>query len=220
MLSPAVVVGRGRAIGAARLLVCLLAFSGVRPAAAQQDDRELAARTHYLTGEYKQALDGYVQLYAETLHPTYLRNIGRCFQRMGEADKAIDAFRDYLRKAPSLTVEQRAEIDGFIREMNDLKRSREAEKAPAAVAAAPASAPLPRATEPTARPDAGQAMIVASETPGERPGVGPAPIYKRFWFWTTVAAVVVAAGATAVILSSSSSGTPATDFGIKQANPK
>ena len=44
-------------------------------------------------------LELFAKLYAETLQPVYLRNIGRCRQKMREhPDKAIDTFRDYLAK--------------------------------------------------------------------------------------------------------------------------
>jgi hypothetical protein len=208
--------------GAARFFAGLVAafivfLAVVAPASAQQDDTELAARTHFLKGEYKQALDGYVQLYNETLHPTYLRNIGRCFQSLGEPDKAINAFRDYLRKAPSLTAEQRTEIEGFITEMKDHKRSREAEAAPAAAAAAP----LPRAPEPAAERTAGKVDMLTTKAPSEpADATRRPPVYERWWFWTAAAAVVIGAGVTAIALSTSSSGAPTTDFGVQTANPK
>jgi len=71
--------------------------------AAADDGDELKARTHFAAGEYKQALDIYARLYAETMHPTYLRNIARCHQNLGNADQAISSFREYLRKARDLT---------------------------------------------------------------------------------------------------------------------
>ena len=58
--------------------------------------RELEAREAFVTGEYRRALGLFGKLYAETLHPTYLRNVGRCHQMLGDADKAINTFREYL----------------------------------------------------------------------------------------------------------------------------
>src|SRR5690242_10745546 len=72
--------------------------------------RELKAREDFAAGRYQQALDAFAKLYAETLHPTYLRNIGRCYQNMGEPDKAITSFRDYLRKHKTITSDERAEV--------------------------------------------------------------------------------------------------------------
>jgi hypothetical protein len=89
-------------------------------------------------------LEIYVKLYAETLHPTYMRNIGRCYQSMGEPDKAIQAFREYLRKAPGLDTKQRAEVDRFIAEMEELKGQRlEAPRSPPSPGVLPAPGPTP-----------------------------------------------------------------------------
>ena len=104
---------------------------GGRRARRREKAEELKARTHFAAGEYQQALDIYARLYAETMHPTYLRNIARCHQNLGNADKAISSFREYLRKAKDLSPEQRAEIEGYIEEMEQLKRSKPARQRPA-----------------------------------------------------------------------------------------
>ena len=52
---------------------------------------EMKARESFAAGRYDQALELFAKLYAETLHPVYLRNIGRCHQKMREPQKAIDA---------------------------------------------------------------------------------------------------------------------------------
>ena len=70
-----------RAAFALLLAVHVMLAPGV---AAADDGDELKARTHFAAGEYKQALDIYARLYAETMHPTYLRNIARCHQNLGD----------------------------------------------------------------------------------------------------------------------------------------
>ena len=60
------------------------------------DQRELKAREAFAAQRYQDALDLFAKLYAETLHPIYLRNIGRCYQKLGQPVKAIDAFQEYL----------------------------------------------------------------------------------------------------------------------------
>jgi tetratricopeptide (TPR) repeat protein len=105
------------------LFVALVTAAGT--AAADEEAVEIRGRTYFAAGQYQQALDIYVKLYAETLHPTYMRNIGRCYQNMGEPDKAIQAFREYLRKAPSVDTKQRAEVEHFIAEMEEMKRQRQ-----------------------------------------------------------------------------------------------
>src|ERR1043165_8911053 len=75
--------------------------------AAPADVREMKAREAFAAGRYQEALDIYVKLYAERLHPNYLRNIGRCYQNLGEPDKAINSFREYLRKAKGVSADER-----------------------------------------------------------------------------------------------------------------
>jgi tetratricopeptide (TPR) repeat protein len=170
------------------LISCVVAARAL-PAAAAEDESaaEKQARTYFVTGEYKQALDIYARLYLETNHPTYLRNIGRCQQNLGEADKAIASFHEYLRKAKDLSADQRAEIEGYIAEMEQLKRSR-------AGAVAPPPAPEPSAA---ATPLVGPPTVVAAPAGDE----GAAPFYTRAWFWIGVAVVVAGAATTAFLVT-------------------
>src|SRR4051812_31305199 len=98
---PVVVRVSGRAVVVVSgLLAGFLALATVSvvlaPAAAiaAPDRREMKAREAFAAGRYQEALDIYVKLYAEQLHPNYLRNIGRCYQDLGQPDQAINAFRE------------------------------------------------------------------------------------------------------------------------------
>src|SRR5581483_6882886 len=133
---------------------------------------------------------------AETLHPVYLHNIGRCHQKMREPDKAIDAFRDYLAKSKNVSPDDRAMIEGYIAEMEKLRDEQAAAKnAPAAPVATVA---LP---QPARSPAASTVEINVAPAPPSPPSaslvaVAPAapeketPVYARWWFWTAVGAVV------------------------------
>src|SRR5256885_4377392 len=115
------------------LLVAALATRGAlaaSPAEAAPPRREMQAREAFAAGNYKDALNLYAKLYAETLHPTYLRNIGRCHQNLGEPEKAIASFREYLRKAKGLSAEERTEVEGFISEMEELRARNSKGEAP------------------------------------------------------------------------------------------
>ena len=125
-----------RRIGIASVVVALALTSVAAPALAV-DARELKAREEFAAGRYQEALDIFAKLYAETLHPIYLRNVGRCYQNLGDPDKAIISFRDYLRKRKTIEPDERREIEGFIAEMEELKKQRET----AATAATPATGP-------------------------------------------------------------------------------
>jgi hypothetical protein len=150
----------------------------------KKDPREMQAREAYAAGSYKEALDIYTKLYAEKLHPTYLRNIGRCYQNLREPDRAISSFREYLRKAKDMPADERAEVEGYIKEMEDLQR----QNAAAAEAARPVPQPLP--VTPPVTPVAQPQPAIFMQQPAPEPE--PTPLYKRGWFWGVVAGVVVA----------------------------
>jgi len=191
-------------------VLCALVFS-TGAMAAGEEGAEMKARTHFAAGEYKEALEIYARLYAETMHPTYLRNIARCHQNLGNPDKAISSFREYLRKSKNLSADQRAEIEGYIAEMEQLKKSKAAEQStPAAERAAPPAAaeraPLPPAPPPSEPPPAvvGPPTVVA--TPRADGGDGGA-FYTRAWFWIGVGALAAGAVTAAVLLSADHSPT-------------
>jgi len=165
------------------LILAAVTFGGLAHAAPPR--KELQARQEFAAGRYANALEIFAQLYAETLHPTYLRNIGRCHQELGDPDKAITSFRQYLAKAKDVKPSERQEVEGFIRDMEELKRKRAAAAAPPPPTAPPVSLAA-RNTEPP--PPA----IVAR--PPEPPPES-APVYGRWWFWALVGGAVVAGGA-------------------------
>jgi len=90
--------------------------------ARAEDRREIEGRTLFAKGEYERALDIYASLFAEKNDPVYLRNVGRCYQKLKRPDKSIDAFREYLRRA-HVRAAEREEVNGFIKEMQDLQAS-------------------------------------------------------------------------------------------------
>src|SRR4051794_26393294 len=90
-------------------------------AASQQDEREVQGRALFARGDYQAALDIYVTLFAEKGDAVYLRNIGRCYQKLEQPDKAINSFREYLRRGHVKPAE-RSEVEGFIGEMEQLRK--------------------------------------------------------------------------------------------------
>jgi tetratricopeptide (TPR) repeat protein len=144
---------------ALRLLCLGFALATALPAAApaqpaargSTEELEAEALTHFAAGRYAEALELYAKLYSRTLHLTYLRNVARCHQFLGHADKAIASFREYLRRGRDLSAAQRAEVEGFIHEMEELEKR---------------SAPVP-APAPTRRPP--PALPVISTAPALEP---------------------------------------------------
>jgi hypothetical protein len=174
-------------------LVAVLALAAVaRPVAAEVDRREMKAREDFGAGRYQDALDIFVKLYAEKLHPNYLRNIGRCYQNLGDPDKAISSFREYLRKAKNVTPDERSEVEGYIKEMEDLKKQREQ----AATAPPPPPVqPLPSAVTPSPVTDAAPSprppSLTLNNPPPPPPQEESRPVYTKWWFWTIIGVVVV-----------------------------
>jgi tetratricopeptide (TPR) repeat protein len=179
------------------LALGLVAAPSVRAVAAP-DAREIQAREDFAAGRYQQAAEIFARLYAETLHPNYLRNIGRCYQNLGDADRAITSFRDYLRKAKSLSADERTEIEGYIKEMQELKRSREGgaakppaeDASPARTGAPAAAAPPPAPKAPPPPPAETKIDLTAKAPPPVSPVDESPPIYERWWFWAAVVGVV------------------------------
>ena len=66
------------------VLGVLLLATGLDGAARadQARDEELKARKAFGSGDFKGALDIYTDLFARNPHPTYMRNIGRCYQKL------------------------------------------------------------------------------------------------------------------------------------------
>jgi tetratricopeptide (TPR) repeat protein len=184
---------------AAAVLGPVLSYPTAAAAAGKRTDkREIEARQAFAAGRYQQALDLYAELYAEKVHPTYLRNVGRCYQNLKQPDKAINAFRDYLRQAKDLPPNERAEVEAYIIEMETMKKQQDAEQEAAARAAAQQAAAQQAAAQQEAeRAAAAQAAAAQAEQltsqPAPLPAPEPTPFYKKGWFWGVVG-VVVAAG--------------------------
>jgi tetratricopeptide (TPR) repeat protein len=178
-------------IGLASVVVTL-ALTFVAAPAVAVDARELKAREEFAAGRYQDALDIFAKLYAETLHPIYLRNVGRCYQNLGDPDRAIISFRDYLRKHKTIEPHERSEVEGFIAEMEELKKQRAVAAAPATAPPRPASTitPLVVAPQPATR-GAPEALVTVPAGPSSEPS---SPVYARWWFWTIIAAAAVGAG--------------------------
>jgi hypothetical protein len=173
------------------------------------DQHEVEGRALFARGEYQGALDIYVNLFAEKGDPIYLRNIGRCYQKLEQPDKAINSFNEYLRRG-HVKASERSEVEGFIQEMEQLRKRQQetaATQPPADNAhgaahgldSPPAAMAPPAATEPAAPATSTEApgTVLTQQAPAEPATDSGSSITGRWWFWTAVA-VVVAGGAVGV----------------------
>ncbi len=167
--------------------------SGRALPAAKTDPRELEAREAFAAGDHRKALELFAKLYAETLHPNYLRNIGRCYQYLNDPEKSINSFRDYLRKAKDLKVDDRTEVDGYITEMEALALKRERAVArPTVKDPGPAAAPPNTAHAPPPAPILMQTPVAAA----------PPPLRTTAnWVWIGLGVVVAGTAATVLGLT-------------------
>jgi hypothetical protein len=180
-----------------------LAAPAAHAARGGDGGQEMKAREAFAAGRYEDALDLFAKLYAQTLHPVYLRNIARCYQKLRQPEKAIDKFREYVAKDKKLGAEERNEVEGYIKEMEALRdeQARPANPATPPFATppvAPANPPPPppaNLQQPSPNASSAATLIAQPPPPGE------APIYKKWWFWTGVGAVVAGGVVAAVLLS-------------------
>ena len=106
------------------------AAPGAASKPASKKDRERRAESAFISGRYQEAAELLNGLYVEFHNPVYLRNLGRCHQRLKDPDRAIAAFEEYLHQAKNIPAAERDEVTGFIKEMEALKREKEAAAAP------------------------------------------------------------------------------------------
>jgi len=151
--------------------IAILLLLGAAAKAPKTDPREQTARAFFAAGKYQEAIDIYSQLFAQYVHPMYIYNIGRCYQNMGAPDKALTSFREYLRKERNVTPTLKREIDGYIKEMEELKQQQQAltdklgaVAAPAAVTAVETSAP-PAVAKPATVPEPVPAVAEEAKSP-------------------------------------------------------
>ena len=129
------------------------------------------AMRFYKEGNYEDAAMLFVRLsiaYPDML--VFVRNLGACYYYMRRYEPALSNLRDYLHRKTDIAADDRAEVSGWIGEM---ERMRDQANAPTAVAAAPAPAPV---VAPVPPPVPVPSAPVPVPTPTPSPGVPtPAP---------------------------------------------
>ncbi|MBN2575787.1 MAG: tetratricopeptide repeat protein [Deltaproteobacteria bacterium] len=146
-------------------------------------------------GQYDEALAEYETAYRLVPDPALLYNIGQAHRLAGNADKAIIAYKSYLRTAPA-DAPNREQVQRHLEQLEAVTWT----PGPAPKATA-ASVPAAKNLAPRAEPPAFPAIdLSAMASPASEPPAS-APIYKRWWFWTAAGAVVIGGVTTAILLS-------------------
>jgi hypothetical protein len=224
---------RGVAIALALVMLAGLA----RPALAADEAepaqahlRRSAAATNL--GHYADAAKEYEAAYLWTSAPNLLVDVGRTWQLAGDQQKALTAFRSYVRVAPD--GEHRAFCEAKIRELEGqptgpaapvpgptapaMAPSMMAYPAPGAVPPLPAPAPMAPVPPPLyAAPPRPPVATTIATCPPPVPVATESPVYHRWPFWIVLGTVVIAGTAVAIWYTRDRDlAMPTTTFGTKQ----
>ena len=72
-------------------------------------------RERYADGQFNEAADHFIKAYDLTHAPELLYNLARCYEHLGEKERAADQYEMYLRMSPD--AEDRAEVEKKIEEL-------------------------------------------------------------------------------------------------------
>ena len=181
------------------LAAILFGVTSVR--ADGQSDRKkaeahfIAANALYEAGSYEEALREFLAGYEVSPLPDFLLNAGQCYRKLGQLDKAVDMFNDYLASA-STDDPWRPKVHKLIAEI----RAKQDEELVRGASPAP-TAPVPAPPQSTAAPPA---MAPSSVSPGPTARSRSAtprstaarrePVVRRKWFWGALAGGAVVVG--------------------------
>ena len=172
-----------------RLVVALLLMFLATNVAYANDPATRAAKRFYDRGEklfalgkFDEALEEYQKAYDAKPLPDFLFNIGQCHRNLGDYDAAIFSFKKYLKLEPD--ADNREQVEEYI---TDLEAEQEKDNSKRLDL-------LPRKKRTSAADQEA------------------APVYKKWWFWTTIAVVGAGAGV-GIYAATRTSGPPMTDAG-------
>lgn len=168
-------------IALAILLTCLTAGrAAAQDPAVKEQARALNDRgtAEYRLGYYDKAANLYEEAYRLLPDPALLYNVGQAYRMAGQRDKALNAYKSYLRTSTPDAPNR------------DLARKR-VEELEAAVAVPARTVNLQPADMPM-----GPSLVAV-------PPAGPANDQpkRRWWLWGAVGALVVGGVATAIVLA-------------------
>jgi tetratricopeptide (TPR) repeat protein len=191
----------GLVIGAALAVAGSAAGDEVSAQARALYERGMA---HFQLAEYDDAIQKWQEGFRLKPVPEFLYNIGQAYRLSNRPEKAVQAYKAYLRMAPE--APNRAEVD---RHVAALQAAIDQQRRTATATPTPPREPKSVAPEtaPATSGPATERPSPAATASGEAAGnqltatapARPKPITKRAWFWGVVAGgAVVVAGAVVV----------------------
>jgi tetratricopeptide (TPR) repeat protein len=222
------------------LLILVIALLGMNSTLSWGGELDKAqAKTHFETAtryydvqEYEKAIAEYKAGYLAKPDPAFLFNIGQCYRKVGNTEKAQEFLKLFLNKAEP-DDPNRANVEARIRDLEtdemfkeDLRRG-ETRTTIKTISAKPVEGSIADPDDSEEKSSfSKRSSPFVTESNSEIPRfqvIVPAelatiPIYKTWWFWTGVGAVAVGAVVTAVLLSSGNeSKIPSTSLGSQGA---
>jgi tetratricopeptide (TPR) repeat protein len=173
------------------LSAMLVIAVGATPARAQDDDPAMVkserlfrkGKRYFSVGQFENALKAYQAAYDAKPLPDFLFNIAQCYRNLGDYERAVEHYRDYLEQMPD--APNRGNVETTIR---DLEREIAEQRGDLR----PDRPPRPR-------------------RPGDGVDERDTPFYKKWQFWAGVAVVGAAGGTTSYFLLRDTA--PDTDIG-------
>jgi len=198
-------------------LICLslgLAYS--RPAHAAKSTEQLArdqvrrGTAAFNLGHFDEAVKAYEEAYRLVPDPSLLYNIAQSYRMDHKLEKAMIAYRSFLRNAGSDDPNRRLAE----RRVEDLQKQIDEENAAKAALEPPKASNFPEpktksppihAQEPAIAPTPDTPNLVDQPPPPPIRNASP-PFYKKWWFWGAVGGAVAAGTVTAILLASGAKG--------------
>jgi hypothetical protein len=184
----------------------------------------------YKAGRIRQALAAFEAAAKLVKRTSLLFNIAQCHRKLGQAKQAIGFYNAYLaswqRRSPQKRAPYLDEVEKHLAALTarqrELAKKRDGASTPtsqpttrpsvAAPVAPAAKKTVAARTKKVVAPANGPRQPSTPKNllaPPPTPAVGPAPFYKRWWFWTAVVATVAAsAAAVAIPLANRGSAAP------------
>lgn len=163
-----------RSLLVAVLVTALLSYNAAAQGSLEEEVN--VARAACNAGRLQEGLDKLAAIYVRTQDPNVLHNQGFCYEENGKLDEAISKFRNFLQAATDLPVDERAEVEKHIKELEGRA------KRPQLMPAPPPEAP----------------SAVATSAPPET------PLLHRPLFWVGTATLITVGVLAALLLSNPS----------------
>jgi hypothetical protein len=169
-------------------LILVLALASRSALAQSSEDQIARARTHfeagralYQLGNYNEAVREFKAGYELVPRPQFLLNLGQCYRKLNDLEKAREMYQRYLRDAP-VTDMERPQAQQILAE---IERQIAASKPPASPPPQPAPSESRRRAPSQAAP-AASVTVIRPAPPREK-----RPFIRRHWWIFPASAVVV-----------------------------